>query len=242
MADRFTKKRREKRKIASRRLKIFMGVSIVVLLVVLGVLVFRQVSTLQNEANKIRNLVVAEDTLDTKIYTTGSFTEVEKTLKDYMNEYVTRLKEVTCILDDDAFSEMLSETNLQTDGPEFINSKSWIQERRELTEADFTRLKELTSKECIDQAIHNSGVSGAHAMLCEYYLSSLQKDFMHTQQEFEEANQQVLEKLDQKERVLEFLTENHDFWKCSEGTLTFDSPALREEYNTMVGTNANSTP
>lgn len=242
MADRFTKRRREKRRIAGRRLKIFMCVSIVLLLVVLSTLILRQVSTLQKEANKIRNLVVAEETLDTKIYTTGSFTEVEKTLKDYMNDYVTRLKEVTNILNDEAFSEMLSETNLQTDGPEFNNSKSWIQERRELTESDFTRLKELASKECIDQTIHDAGISGAGAMLCEYYLNSLQKDFMHDQQKFEEAHQQVLEKLDQKERVLDFLTEHHEFWKCSEGTLTFDSSTLKEEYNTMVALNTNNTP
>lgn len=241
MADRFTKKRMLKRKKRNKKIKIFMIASIIILLGAFVVLVIGQVSTLQKETNKIRNMAITEETLDTRIYTTGSFMAVEKTIKDYTNEYVTKLKEVTGILNDEDFSDMLSEENIENDGPYFYNSKSCLHQKRELCETDFTKLKELVSSDCIYQAIKEAGLSGINAKLCEYYLNSLQMEFMHTHEEFEEAYQQIIEKLEQKDQVLDYLIENKDFWKCTEGKLTFESPLLREEFNSLAAVNTSNS-
>lgn len=235
--DRFTRRKRAKRRKIKKVFKICMILLIVILLAVLGIIQFRQVSILQKEVNDIRGMNVSEDSIDMKIRTSEGFASVEKTIKEYMNEYVTKLKEVRSILEDERFTAMLTEENIQSDGPYFIKSKAWFQEKRELLDSDFERLTELTVLASATQAIRDSGISGIYAKLCEYYLTTLQTEFMHTSKEFEDAHQQLNEKLDETENILDFLIENKEQWTCENGKLTFETTELMEVYNDLVTEN-----
>ena len=117
--DRFTRRKRAKRRKIKKVFKICMIFVIVILLAVLGTIQFRQVSILQKEVNDIRSMNVSEDSIDMKLRTDEGFASVEKTIKEYMNEYVTKLKEVTSVLEDETFTAMLTEGNIQSDGPYF---------------------------------------------------------------------------------------------------------------------------
>lgn len=232
--DRFTRRKRAKRRKIKKVFKICMILLIVILLAVLGTILFRQVSILQKEVNDIRGMNVSEDSIDMRLRTSEGFVSVEKTIKEYMNEYVTKLKEVRSIPEDEIFTAMLSEENIQSDGPYFIKSKAWFQEKRELVDSDFERLTKLTVPASATQAIRDSGVSGIYAKLCEHYLTTLQTDFMHTAEEFEDAHQQLNEKLDEAENILDFLIENKEQWTCENGKLTFETTELMEAYNDLV--------
>ena len=225
--DRFTRRKRAKRRKIKKVFKICMILLIVILLAVLGIIQFRQVSILQKEVNDIRSMNVSEDSIDMKLRTDEGFASVEKTIKEYMNEYVTKLKEVTSVLEDETFTAMLTEGNIQSDGPYFRNSKAWFREKRELVDSDFERLTELTAPVSVTQAIQDSGISGIYAKLCEHYLTTLQT-------EFEDACQQLNEKLDETENILDFLIENKEQWNCESGKLTFETSELMDAYNDLV--------
>lgn len=232
--DRFTRRKRAKRRKIKKVFKICMILLIVILLAVLGIIQFRQVSILQKEVNDIRSMNVSEDSIDMKLRTDEGFASVEKTIKEYMNEYVTKLKEITSVLEDETFTAMLTEGNIQSDGPYFRNSKAWFREKRELVDSDFERLTELTAPVSVTQAIQDSGISGIYAKLCEHYLTTLQTEFMHTSKEFEDACQQLNEKLDETENILDFLIENKEQWNCESGKLTFETSELMDAYNDLV--------
>ena len=101
-------------------------------------------------------------------------------------------------------------------------------------DSDFERLTELTAPVSVTQAIQDSGISGIYAKLCEHYLTTLQTEFMHTSKEFEDACQQLNEKLDETEYILDFLIENKEQWNCESGKLTFETSELMDAYNDLV--------
>lgn len=211
-----------------------MSIVIGILVLVLAVLLFGQISILQKETNKIRNMNVLEDQVDRNIYTSDNFAAVEKLIKTYVDEYVTKMKEVTSVLEDTTFSDMLSERNILSDGPEFFKSREWLKQTRELTAEDFERLKELAMQDSAAAAIKGAGIGIGYAQLGEYYITSLQDGFMHTDEEFESARQQIEDKLDEKEKILDFLTENKEKWNCENGKLTFETSELRDTYNKLT--------
>lgn len=211
-----------------------MGIIIGVLVLVLAVLLFGQISILQKEANKIRSMNVLEDQVDMRIHTSDNFAVVEKLIKTYIDEYVTEMKEVTAALDDETFADMLSEHNIVSDGPEFFKSREWLKQARELIVEDFKHLGELAARDSAAAAVKEAGIGGAYAKLGEYYITSLQDGFMHTDEEFEAARRQIEDKLDEREKILNFLTANKEHWKCENGKLTFETSELSERYNELI--------
>lgn len=234
MADRFTKRRRAKR----RKIKKVMGICMAVLILALGGVLLamnvRQVGVLQEEVSKILETSASGDALDMDIYSTGTYAVVEKTVKDYMNEYITNLREVTTFLDDEKFINMLTQENIQSDGPDFPQSKACLQEKKEMCDRDFARLKELATDENVDKTVREAGLESYYGKLCERYLRNLKENVMLTPEKFDDAYAQAADKISQREQILDFLISHKGAWHCEEGKITFETEQLSQEYNSLV--------
>ena len=104
---------------------IVLGVCAVVVVLV-GYLVYfgynkYQESLIFREGEKIGDMDVLEGEVDTKLYTSGDYQVVEKTMKDYIVEYVDVTREIVNRLSDEKFTNLLTYENVEQDGKEELD-------------------------------------------------------------------------------------------------------------------------
>ena len=143
--------------------KIFIGITtvIAILLIIVTVVVVRDLGEerkLKDEVNKIANLDLLEEDVDMTIITKNEYGIVEKTIKEYINEYGKIAKETVSLMQDKRTTNLLSIDNYEQDGKEFIESKAYIKDTQEKINTNISRLIELTRKENMQDAIKDNNL------------------------------------------------------------------------------------
>ncbi|MCI8332934.1 MAG: hypothetical protein HFE78_08950, partial [Clostridiales bacterium] len=141
-------KNRKKRK-GKKIVAILMVMVILLLAAGVVILAMRQVKQLEEEVTKLIQLDEMEDSIEEEIHTSGNYGEVEQTIKDYMGEYVENLKVIKTLFQDQEFSELLSVKNIQKDGPAFRESLKYLEEKADLAEQTFQKLRDMAEEETI---------------------------------------------------------------------------------------------
>lgn len=76
--------------------------------------------------------------VDTKLYTSGDYQVVEKTMKDYIVEYVDVTREIVNRLSDEKFTNLLTYENVEQDGKEFTETLNYLNEQKQSYKRDLT--------------------------------------------------------------------------------------------------------
>lgn len=112
---------------------------IIVLIVIgIGILLvkdLKQEDTLREEILAFDNLT-REENIDLekidekirKIKTTGDYGVVEKAVKEYWGDIINTSIDLTNILNDEKIEKILTAENYKEDGPDFIETKKYLQE------------------------------------------------------------------------------------------------------------------
>ncbi|MFR2571736.1 MAG: hypothetical protein ACLS90_08675 [Clostridia bacterium] len=112
---------------------------IIVLIVIgIGILLvkdLKQEDTLREEILAFDNLT-REENIDLekidekirKIKTTGDYGVVEKAVKEYWSDIINTSIDLTNILNDEKIEKVLTAENYKEDGPDFIETKKYLQE------------------------------------------------------------------------------------------------------------------
>lgn len=112
---------------------------IIVLIVIgIGILLvkdLKQEDTLREEILAFDNLT-REENIDLekidekirKIKTTGDYGVVEKAVKEYWGDIINTSIDLTNILNDEKIEKVLTAENYKEDGPDFIETKKYLQE------------------------------------------------------------------------------------------------------------------
>ena len=61
------------------------------------------------------------------------------------------------------------------------------------------------------------------------------KEVLEKKEYIENLVDQFVNKIEQEEKVIEFLIENKNNWNISDNTINFNSSQLSDEYNKMIG-------
>lgn len=198
-------------------------------------LTLQQIGILRQETEKILALDVEKEELDTNIYAKGDYGRVEETIKEYMGEYISSLRTIKTIFQDQEFADLLSVNNIQTDGPLFTQSLQYLQEKEETAEAAFQQLEDLAETERIQAAIEGKGLKGFFKKLYRtQMLENIQANFMYGKEEIQEAREKVSSSLASRRNAIQFLVEYKDNWKLEDGKLKFDSNSLLKQYNALA--------
>lgn len=222
--------RRRKKKIAAA----LMGTVIGVLLLVLAGLNVSGFLKLSTEVGKIGTMSQADGRIDMEIHAAGEFGEAERLIKQYMNEYLQALDETAGILNDEAYTGILTEANLQSDAPAFSESRACLAAKKTACQEGYAKLESMVAEETVQRLVEESGMGAVCRRTCAYYMERLREGFMYSAEEFAEACAETESRLEQKEAVLDFLSANSGYWHCSGGSLVFDIPQLTEQYNALT--------
>lgn len=227
------------------KIAIIVGVIVIAIVAIFAFMVMndlKQEENLDNELNalfdSIDNFPLNYDEIDAKLnqtVTTGSYYELEKSVKAYVADVVSSFKELDNLLDDKAISNVLSASNLKTDGPNFTKTNQYLKESKEAlakisSDIDnyFTEEKAMTYIE--GKHFDNYSVE----LYKKYTINSEDSSLEQDRKEMKDTLNQLKTLFDKQQEIIDFLAKNKRSWKMEKDNLVFYSQSLSNQYNKLV--------
>lgn len=166
------------------------------------------------------------------ITTSRDYVLVEKAAKNYLKDKEKLFKEMYEILDNsDNIENLLMIDNIKTDGKEFTNTISLINN----TGSKLTKLRDeyqrLTSKEKIESYLTKKLREDDYYN--DYYLNELMVDMMNNQKNLDAINK-YLATVSKLKDIFTFLRENKDNWNLENDKIMFNSETLYNYYEGLL--------
>ncbi len=222
---------------------IVIGIIILVLLGIFGYMVvdeMNQTNKLIVEVDEISQMFnqtsidygAIEQKLTTNV-SKGDYLVVEKAVKQYLSDGLTSMKELQEIVDDDRITTLLTIENYSEDGPDFVNTKEYIQNTRTTLENLKNQFISYTTQEKMDEYISDKGLDEYYIELYNELMGGdkiMQSDI----EELESSLDSIINMLNNTEIVIDFLIENKDSWQVQGENIMFFSNELVNEYNELT--------
>lgn len=194
-------------------------------------------SNLTKEVTELNLLIENNDNsnINTRlntITTSGDYVLVEKAAKNYLKDKEKLFKGMYEILDNsDNIENLLMIDNIKTDGKEFTNTISLINN----TGGKLTKLRDeyqsLTSKEKIESYLTKKLREDDYYN--DYYLNELMADMMNNQKNLDAINE-YLATVSKLKDIFTFLRENKDNWSLENDKIMFNSETLYNYYEGLL--------
>ena len=196
--------------------------------------------TLENEFSAIEDLIDNSSIDNTQIdymlnnfVTTGDYLNVEKAIKDYLEDLLVECRRLDNIFQSQDLTNVLSLYNFDADAPYFYESQNII-------EKYYQELKNIKTN-LINLLDTDSIISYAEAyQLQDYYLDYfknliIDENMLNTNRnDIENSLDYALNTLDIYKELFELLSNNVDSWTMDEDYIYFDNDNLLEEYNRLI--------
>lgn len=219
---------------------IVLGVCAVVVVLV-GYLVYfgynkYQESLIFREGEKIGDMDVLEGKVDTKLYTSGDYQVVEKTMKDYIVEYVDVTREIVNRLSDEKFTNLLTYENVEQDGKEFTETLNYLNEQKTELQEEFDRVIAMSSDVEVMKAIEDKNIGTKYENLYREVMldSSLSDALKDEQTTLIETRDDMMNFIDQYIEVFEFLKEHQNDYVLENGQILFQNESLLNQYQSYL--------
>ena len=196
--------------------------------------------TLENEFSAIEDLIDNSSIDNTQIdymlnnfVTTGDYLNVEKAIKDYLEDLLVECRRLDNIFQSQDLTNVLSLYNFDADAPYFYESQNII-------ENYYQELKNIKTN-LINLLDTDSIISYAEAyQLQDYYLDYfktliIDENMLNTNRnDIENSLDYALNTFDFYKELFELLSNNVDSWTMDEDYIYFDNDNLLEEYNRLI--------
>ena len=123
--------------------------------------------------------------------------------------------------------------NYQEDGPEFTETKAYIEETRQELQELKTAYSEFFTEEKAMSYINDKGLD---SYFVDYYKNEVIGDVeaANDTEEVESSIDEVISILDTTENVINFLSENKDSWEIENNMIMFNDDNLSRQYDELV--------
>ena len=227
--------------------KAIIGVIIAIVLVAIvgiGILVvndFKQEDILRQEMLEFENLTRAEnvdlDQIDQRIRelkTTGDYGVLEKAMKDYLADVVNATVSIADVLNDERIIKALTPENYVEDGPDFVQTKQFLEEAKGKIEQYKTEVLTLLTNEGAMSYIKNKNLDQYYIDLYKEIALSEDTAIEENSAEIETSLDEVARILDIETQVINLLSENKSGWEVQGENIVFNSEELQNQYDELV--------
>ena len=227
--------------------KAIIGVIIAIVLVIvvgIGILVvkdFKQEDILRQEMLEFENLTRAEnidlDQIDQRIReikTTGDYGVLEKAMKDYLADVVNASVSIADVLNDERIVNTLTPQNYTDDGPDFVQTKQFLEEAKGKIQQYKTEVLKLLTNEGAMSYIENKNLDQYYIDLYKEIALSEDTALEADTADLETSLNEVTKILDIETQVINFLSENKNGWEIQGENIVFNSEALQNQYNEYI--------
>ncbi len=191
---------------------------------------------LSRETDKIGNLDMLKDQVDMKIYTTGDYAVVEKTMKNYIADYGKISQQVITLIDDDTLKNLLTVERIEQDGKEFHDTLTYLQKKKTDIEKVMNQMITMTSDQEIMNAIKKEKVSVSYQNLYRKMMldSDIASALKQEQNNLIDTKEKTIAFIDDYIKIFEFLKENGSSYMVSDGQILFQNESLYQQYQSLV--------
>lgn len=225
--------------------KIFIGIGIFVgiILILIGVLVgkdLKQESNLKKELNEISEMVSDPDgdfkeisrRLNTTV-TTGDYQKIEKAAKKYFTDILDDLIDLVTVLNDERITNILTVDNYVNDGKEFLTTRKYIKDTKEKLITGRDSYYELFTEEKVMTYLDGLTIDDYYR---DFYRNEIIGNIENEKNDktVEKAINQIIDMLDDSEKIINFLVENKNAWEVEGDTIVFDTNELVDQYNNLL--------
>lgn len=189
---------------------------------------FQKIETLTNQENFKKEEL---DEITNRTLATGKYASVEKAGKKYANDIFSTAYELKTLLEDEKMSQVLTASNYQEDGPEFVETKKYLSETKQKLEAGKAQMLACVEEDKINSYITNETTDEA---CIASYKQLLSEDINMSEAEKNElatSIDKVVSMLDIEMEVIDFLIANKGKWQIEGEQVSFYSNSLVQQYN-----------
>lgn len=222
------------------------GAIIVVLILIVGIIggtysfwrySNEQTKILTDETNKILQSNIITDDIDFNVKTTKNYATVENAIKEYISEFKNIYREVAELNTGINPNNIFSAENMQDQNLDEIYEM--ISEYKEKKTNIDNNLEKLLLQENITENITKRSISNRKEYFIELYNTIMNSDGMKKQYEvleenIKDENSKLNEKINNIEKVCEFLKENSNSWTIKENKIQFTNLNRMTEYYNLL--------
>ncbi len=220
-------------------MKKYWYILLIIVLVIVGGVIYFVISDLNKEKDLLNEMDSIYELMEnnnqeeltkklSEVISTGDYAIVEKAAKDYIKDLYEVTTNIASIISDDKIMTLTTYENFENDGPDFIESKKYIEETKENLENYKNLYAELYTEE--------KELSYLSKQLDEYYIDFYLNYLIGNQDNQEDiANiETIINILSASENVIDFLIDNKDAWKLNNNMISFNSEELSNQYNDLI--------
>lgn len=166
----------------------------------------------------------------------GQYLDVEDYIEKFLKSFSKQASKVISYGEDSKLEKLLSVDNYSEDGPEFLDSISYIEERKSDFQQDMDQLLLYFDKSYVRNYISDCNLSSYYKKLFNQamfhkgiynQLFSLKEDFLDSSSYIEQIYEGSLD-------VLDFLRSHSSDWKIEGDEIQFSTEELVNQYQDLV--------
>ncbi len=222
--------------------KIIIAIIIVVILII-GLIVTsflynkfnnEQLNTLTEESNKLLQMDLATEEIDEQIKTEKDFGEVEKAIKEYLQELKNIYVEIEKLNEEIDVEEIFSAQNIEDQN--FDDVDAIINDYREKSKSYVSQYDELITETKIAENIDKRNLKPYYVDL---YNTVMLGDVMKNQyttlgNDIEDCKDKIYDKLNVMGNIKDFLVKRENYWSIKEGKIIFTNTNVMTEYYNLI--------
>ncbi len=228
----------KKRRKLKRNVVIIMIALIVVILGVIGYILItdlKQEDILREEIKPLADKDLTKDNFNSGVKTKGDYAVVEEAIKDYLDEYAKTLQSISKISEAKELTNMLTASNYQNDGPDFVQSKAFIAKTREELNNSVNKLTEMSSPEAVKKNIEDKKLDEYYTELYTELMNNIiDTKFATATENIKATNEKLTTLLNGEEAVLNLLIQNKGKWDIQNDKIVFRETATISQYNELT--------
>lgn len=229
------------------KIGIIVGVIVLIVLIVVGLGGYFFFNDVRQKAKIVETFQEIEELTKTgefdievlnektsNIVSNGKYANVERAAKNYAHDLFNKAYEIRTCLEDEKMAQLLTASNYQEDGPDFVESKKYIAETKEKLENGKTEMLGFLEESKINAYIEAETSDGYSV---ELYKQLLSEDIEMSDAEkkgLETSIDKVISMLEIAEEVIDFLIENNGNWEVQGEQVLFNSNSLVIKYNSFL--------
>lgn len=190
---------------------------------------------LKEEINKLSVLDISKDKFNTKYVTLGDYRIVEKSIKEYLNEYASCMQEINSLVNNNKITKLLSYDNLNTEN--YNDSIDYVNNSLDIINKDIDKLIDLSEEESIRNYILKYDLDKYYVDLYNDYMFSdeISSKFNLDSDYLLKYREAINTKLSACSDVFKFLNENSDDnYLFEDGEIKFKTNELLDQYNQYI--------
>ena len=188
-----------------------------------------QKSLLNEELTLLSKKTLGKDDYNTEIKTSGDYSKVEKTVKEYLQKYSDTIKSIS--------KESAKMSNMQgvVKKDKLESRKKEVKEIKTKIEKDINTLIEMSSVENIKKEIEKEGLSTKYVDIYnEVMIGNLSKKIEKQKETMSKAKKQIIELLDKFIESYDYLLQHKNSWEVQNSQIVFSNSTHLMEYNKII--------